>query len=268
MLLVLAAIPATPSRTLFIGNSYTYYNGGVDGLYSSVVNAARASSLLNAKSLEGSFNPDFVEAHAVAKPNFFLRQHAADHCFPKGPWENVVLQEQSQAPGLPEDNAENAASKDAVQQLTREAIAQGALTLVLMQTWGRRDGDNEHASIFPTFEAMQTRLTAGYQALAEVSAQEVLGARGLQVRVAPCGEAFRAVKATDETLFRALYSEDGAHPSLAGSYLAACVLAGTLHPGPGSPAVTRGTSDGILFAPPELNDGDAAALRAAACSVL
>ena len=77
----------------------------------------------------------------------------------------------------------------------------------------------------------QCRLTNGYFAMTD-EVRRALDAVGIsaEVRIAPAGEAFGAVRGLDEALFHSLYHSDGAHPSIAGTYLTACVLAGCLHP--------------------------------------
>ena len=85
---------------------------------------------------------------------------------------------------------------------------------VLLLTWARRDGLPDIG--FPDFAAMQAQLTEGYMSIADE----------LGIRVAPAGVAWQAALATDASL--ALWEADGSHPSVAGSYLTACVLYATL----------------------------------------
>jgi PKD repeat protein len=102
-----------------------------------------------------------------------------------------------------------------------------------MMTWGRRAGDHMNPTLYPNFTVMQDRLEDGYLAYAEN-----LTTRDRPVYVAPVGLAFRRVhddiaeaggNPLDQgSLFSSLYSSDGSHPSLRGSYLAACVLHATL----------------------------------------
>lgn len=208
-------------RTLFIGNSYVYFNGGVEQYYANLVNA--------------HFPADqAVTASAVARPNYFLRQHLSDGQPADGDWTHLVLQEQSQTPGFPDSEPELAPSRAAFAKLATAAYAKnGARCIVLLQTWGRRDGDSENPELYPDFASMQARLSAGYESMAEevrtaLTAQAAASA-AIDVRVAPAGEAFAVLHKADPQLFRSLYHADGAHPSVAGSYLTACVVACTLH---------------------------------------
>ena len=78
-------------------------------------------------------------------------------------------------------------------------------------TWGRQNGDPQWDSI-NTFYKMNDRLRAGYMRFMEAS----------EASVAPVGIAWRYVR--DNYPAINLYSSDGSHPSLEGSYLAACVF--------------------------------------------
>ena len=89
----------------------------------------------------------------------------------------------------------------------------------------------------------------------------VLRERGADVRVAPVGGGFRILHddltaagidpLADGTDFVALYQADGSHPSLQGSYLAACILAGTI----------TGSEPERFAADPRLGQDESARLR-------
>ena len=112
-------------------------------------------------------------------------------------------------------------TKPAAQSLAAAIQANDPSTeTVLFQTWGRKNGGQfcwggSCSPIFADFFAMQDSLTSGY---AEVEA--LVGAS-----VAPVGEAWRTSKLADPTLD--LHEPDESHPSVAGSYLAACVFYAT-----------------------------------------
>jgi hypothetical protein len=114
-------------------------------------------------------------------------------------WDRVVLQEQSTLP------IKNARRMHENVRLFDEAIRASGARTVLYLTWARR-----HAP-----ETQET-ITRAYR---EIGAE--LGAD-----VAPVGEAWERVLGTPG--HPDLYDTDGSHPSLAGSYLAACVLFATL----------------------------------------
>lgn len=238
------------SRALFLGNSYTDYNE-LEQLYADIV-----SSL-------GEPRPEVL---AFTPGGYRLEQHAADARTEGHPvqaalsepsaWDVVTLQEQSQVPGFPESNPTFASSRDAAGELGALAAARGA-RVVLYQTWGRRAGDDTNPALFPDFETMQDRLTAGYRSLA--------AAAGAEAQIAPVGEAFRRIHDEDAdpldpaSLFSRLYAGDGSHPSIAGSYLAACVIAG----------VARDVDPRtITHVPAGLDETDATRLRDAAAEAI
>ncbi|MFZ8905947.1 MAG: DUF4886 domain-containing protein [Poseidonia sp.] len=146
-------------------------------------------------------------------------------------WDYVVLQDQSQVPSFPTTDSMWQDSKNASVSLS-DAIADEGGETVLFMTWGYRDGDSLN-SFNNNFTAMQSRLTEGYTRYAEN-----ISTAGHAVWIAPVGLAFKTVhddvvaNGDDPTvsgnLFYDLYSSDGSHPSLSGSYLAACVFHATV----------------------------------------
>ena len=146
-------------------------------------------------------------------------------------WDYVVLQDQSQVPSFPTTDSMWQDSKNASISLS-DAISDEGGETVLFMTWGYRDGDSLN-SFNNNFTAMQSRLTEGYTRYAEN-----ISTAGHAVWIAPVGLAFKTVhddvvaNGDDPTvsgnLFYDLYSSDGSHPSLSGSYLAACVFHATV----------------------------------------
>jgi len=78
-------------------------------------------------------------------------------------------------------------------------------------TWGRQNGDPQWDSI-NTFDKMNTRLRDAYLRIADSA----------NAAVSPVGVAWKYVR--DNYPVINLYQQDGSHPSLTGSYLAACVF--------------------------------------------
>jgi hypothetical protein len=247
-----------PVRVLLVGNSYTSFNQ-LDRLVAGLLDAGAPGAPAH-----------WVEA--VAPGGFRFDQHATDLEAPAGrlkrllvprdpSWDWVVLQNQSQVPGFGPAHRQQVSSAEGLQVLQRGARAAGARTC-LFQTWGYLHGDSMNPKIFADFDAMQDRLSAGYeryrQQLVEAEAEA-------DVVVAPVGEAFRLVRAgvaeegqdptAEGSRFHALYAGDGKHPGLAGSYLAACVLVGQIR---GEPVA------GIDWQPAGLSVAQAVQLRAVA----
>ena len=142
-------------------------------------------------------------------------------------WDVIVLQDQSQVPGFPRTQSDWVDSKDAAIALTERIDDEGADVMLLM-TWGRRSGDSMNTVRYPNFTAMNDHLLQGYLDYANNATSAHPAA---SVYVAPVGLAFAKIHddllaaGTDPdqsgTLFHDLYTSDGSHPSLHGSYLAA-----------------------------------------------
>jgi len=173
------------THILFIGNSYTAINGGLDKLLAGLAPLARTQQ--------------------VTVGGYTLEQHwkagQALQTIRQGGWSFVVLQEQSQTPVVGATTFRSYAT-----QFDAEIRASGAKTVLLM-TWERPDS--------VIYGVTTANLAAGYTQLGAA-----LGAE-----VAPAGLAF--ARSLSERPDLVLTSSDG-HPTVLGSYLAACVLYGTL----------------------------------------
>ena len=174
------------TRVLFIGNSYTFYNGGLD------------------KQLKG-LAPS-TETECIAVGGYTLESHwnngNALQRIREAKWDYVVLQEQSQTPIINQKRFYDFATK-----FDEEIRLSGAKTILLM-TWERPD-------------SRQYGVTTDNVATTYTDLGKQLGAK-----VAPAGIAFaRALRHRPELT---LYSQDG-HPTMEGTYLAACVLYQTIY---------------------------------------
>lgn len=127
------------------------------------------------------------------------------------PWNYVVLQGQSQEPSFP-DAQVNTASLPYVMELADSVYSNNACSQVLFyMTWGRENGDPQWAPI-STFAGMNGRLRNAYLRFAD----SVSGS------VSPVGSAWAYVRENHPTID--LYTGDGSHPNVNGSYLAACTF--------------------------------------------
>jgi hypothetical protein len=185
---------AAPVRILFIGNSYTAVND-LPGMFSQLSGAG------------GHANETAVAEHGGWTLATHLAASRTQERLKRQKWDFVVLQEQSLIPAS--ERARTQGMYPAVRGLVRQMENLGAKPILFL-TWGRRDGwpDGE----FQTYEAMQAQLTEGYMAIANE----------LQVPVAPVGEAWQ--RARSSALPFDLWQADGSHPSVQGTYLAACVF--------------------------------------------
>ncbi len=204
-----------------LGNSYTA-SSSLNGLLESmgVLNADAISP--GGKRLDQHWSDVNTSAHAS---NTTLRDPAID-------WDYVVLQDQSQVPGFYRTTSSWIASKDGAVALSQAVDDEGSESILFM-TWGRRNGDAMNPTLYSNFTVMQDRLEEGY-----IDYRDNMTAAGSTVWIAPVGLAFKHIHdnvvaggvnaSVSGNLFYDLYSSDGSHPSLAGSYLAACVLYATM----------------------------------------
>lgn len=174
-----------PTRVLFVGNSFTFFNGGIDTQLAHMAPSCQTSS--------------------IALPGYTLEQHWNDgsalQTIRQGGWAYVVLQEQSQTPVV-----DPGKFREYVKDFDQE-IRRGGATTVLLMTWERPDSVG--------YGVTTQDLAAAYRAVGTE----------LGVKVAPVGLAFAS--ALRERPDVVLYSQDG-HPTMYGTYLAACVLYGTI----------------------------------------
>jgi hypothetical protein len=171
-------------RILFIGNSYTSRNN-LPRLLADLSGVAK--------------HPRKLHVQAIVAGGASLRRHwnagKAQQVIADGTWDYVVLQEQST---LPVKNSQR--YHDNVRVFVPEITAHGAKP-VLYLTWARQS-------------APQTQDTIA-RAVTEIATE--VGAL-----VVPVGAAWQTVLREKPEV--RLYTEDGSHPTAAGSYLAACVF--------------------------------------------
>ncbi|MFZ1688086.1 MAG: DUF4886 domain-containing protein [Flavobacteriales bacterium] len=204
--LLALALPLHAQQTsvLFLGNSYTSANNLPD-MFRQV-----ALSL-----------GDTVTTDVVAVGGFQLGNHA-DHpaslaAIAAQPWDFVVMQEQSQLGALPFDAS---GMELGALMLTQLIEANDECTYpVFYMTWGRKNGDADNCPFFPvmcTYDSMQQGLRENYIAVADQN----------DGYAAPVGWAWKHVRNTHPLI--ELYEPDESHPSVQGTYLAACVFYCTL----------------------------------------
>jgi hypothetical protein len=206
-IVVVAAALAWPAhagqlRVLFVGNSYTYVND-LPRMFTALARSLGATA----------------ETGMAAPGGYTLRQHSEDPGtlarIQAGPWDVVVLQEQSQMPELSPDQVQETIVPYAMRLRQAVHAASPGARVVLFETWGRRDGDTQRCPAQPevcTYEGMQRRVDSTYRLVADRA----------PATVAPVGEVWAEVRRTHPEI--ALYSDDGSHPSRHGTYLAACVF--------------------------------------------
>jgi hypothetical protein len=130
-----------------------------------------------------------------------------------GNWDFVVLQEQSQRPSLPiEQVIEDVFPYAHILDSIINAYNTCGETIFYM-TWGRKNGDASNCIIWPpvcTYEGMDSLLNLRYRMMAD-SNDAILSA---------VGAVWHFIRHNFPTI--ELYQSDESHPSVAGSYAAAC----------------------------------------------
>lgn len=189
-------------KVLFFGNSYTYVNNLPQLIYD--VALSKGDTLLYDSNCPGgqTFNGHFTDPTTVTK-------------LTSQPWDHVVLQAQSQEPSFPPAQVASQTLPYAIKLDSMIKHYNPCAETVFFETWGRKNGDASNCPFYAplcTYLGMQNRLRASYKLFAD-STHGVFS---------PVGEAFKKSIALNPSL--ELYSLDQSHPSLEGSYLAACVF--------------------------------------------
>lgn len=194
------------ANVLFLGNSYTYVNN----LPLLIYNIARA----NGDTM--SYDSNTIGGYSLGNHMFnttSISKINAEN------WDYVVLQAQSQEPSFPDQQVMSQTYRYAIKLDSVVKANYNCSNTVFYETWGRKFGDQGNCPNFPplcTYTGMQDRLKKWYGIFAD-STDGIM---------APAGEAWRASIAANASL--ELYDPDQSHPSLAGSYLTACVFYETL----------------------------------------
>ncbi|MFN5634081.1 MAG: PKD domain-containing protein [Flavobacteriia bacterium] len=183
---------------LFVGNSYTYVND-LPNVFKQLT-----GSLGDEATVDSKTNGGFTFQNHLVDPVTMTKIHAK-------PWDYVILQGQSQEPSFPFGQV-NANTLPPAVALADSVYANSFCGQAMyFMTWGRQVGDPQWDSI-NTFYKMNNRLRNAYVRIADSA----------NASVAPVGVAWKYIIDNHPTIN--LYSPDGSHPSLEGTYLAACTF--------------------------------------------
>ncbi len=195
------AAPSKDLKVLFVGNSYCYVN--------------ELPKLLGDLAKSDAKGPQ-ISFESVTPGGVTLKQHfettGALEKIRAGGFTHVVLQGQSLEPVANPEEFQTFARKLA------EEVQKSGAKVVFYQTWARQTGAKEYGEAWSggTREKLQDGLSAAY----------TKAAADFGGRVARVGDAWRIVlDAKDPPI---MFETDGSHPSIAGTYLAACVFYETL----------------------------------------
>ncbi len=190
-------------NALFVGNSYIYTNDLP--LMLSQIAESKSNSLITASSTPGGST---FESHTVNSVTQDLLHN--------GSWDFVILQEQSQMPAFPINQVQTDVYPFAKNLVDSARAYNNCVMPIFYMTWGRMNGDVDNCENFPplcTYEGMQELLTERYQEMSVMN----------DCWVSPVGAAWKQVREETNDDIQ-LYVNDGSHPSVAGTYLAACVF--------------------------------------------
>ena len=222
---------------LFIGNSYTYYNN-LPEMISNIANDLGDTVNYDQNTPGGTS----LYAHSQNQTtiNKINQQN----------WDFVVLQDQSQRPSLSPSYVAASVYPYATQLVNLINSNYICSEPVFYMTWGRKYGDQTNCQSYPpvcTFLGMQERLRDSYLTM------------GLDnnASVSPVGIAFKNSISLDSTID--LYTSDNSHPSIYGSYLAACTFYSTIF---------KKSSVGCSYKPNAINQSDALFLQQVASSTV
>lgn len=185
---------AATARVLFIGNSLTFFND-LPGMFAELAQS----------------DGHEVEVDMSAQGGWTWSHHATSTTtlekIEQQNWDFVVLQEQSVISSIADQCNEHMYP---AARLLDGKIREGGADTILFMTWAYRDGLPRAGH--RDFDDMQAQLHVGYMEIADE-----LGAM-----VAPVGMVWQNGIVQDPQL--GLWQTDGLHPSIEGSYLAACVF--------------------------------------------
>jgi len=215
-----SSLPKTSALdVLMLGNSYTNQND--------------LASILDSILTDGGEN---AEVSALTGGGLKLYEHEGRARESGDQWnfslnepnDFVILQDQSQVPSFPTNSEYWQDSRDAAIYLNQRALSSGGNTILFM-TWGYKDGDSNNQWRNPDYPTMQLHLQQGYEMYLEN-----ITTQSEPAFIAPIGLAYKhlydaiantgANPSAGSTPFSTLYSSDGSHPSIDGTYLSACVF--------------------------------------------
>ena len=185
----------TSRKALFLGNSYT----GVNNLPQMVAGIAQSRG-------------DVLTFQSYVPGGYTLQLHLANNfstsTIKGGSWDYMVLQEQSQLPSFEEYDESAADSLSSMNSKYNPCSR-----TIFYMTWGRKNGDASNCAAWPpvcTYQGMDSLLNIRYMEMATHNKAEV----------SPVGVVWKWIRQNDPGI--ELYWPDESHPSVAGSYIAAC----------------------------------------------
>ncbi|MDG2059711.1 MAG: PKD domain-containing protein [Flavobacteriales bacterium] len=193
-------------EVLFVGNSYTFYND--------LPNMVKQIALSFGDTLNYDQNTPGGATLQMHSTNTQTLSKISQQ-----QWDNVIIQCQSQEPSFSPSQVSNDVFPYA--QILIDSIESNNICTepIFFMTWGRKYGDQQNCQFYPpicTYVGMQQRLRESYLDMTF----------NHNATCSPVGMSWKESIAQDSTLN--LYSSDDSHPSIYGSYLAACTFYATI----------------------------------------
>lgn len=189
-------------KVLFIGNSYTAYNN-LPQLTANVALSTGDTLVFDSNTPGGqTFQGHSTNSQTTSK-------------IQAGGWDFVVLQEQSQLPSFPIQQVQNQVFPFARKLDSLIHVASPCAQTLFYMTWGRKNGDANNCQFFSdvcTYEGMDNLLRERYMTMANNN----------NAMVSPVGAVWRYLRENHPGI--ELYQSDESHPTLEGSYVAACAF--------------------------------------------
>lgn len=187
-------------RALFVGNSYTYFND----LPKMVADMALSTgdTLIYDSSTPGGYT---LQGHSTNGTTLGK--------ITSNTWDYIALQEQSQRPSFPISQVQSNVFPYARTLDSIINLSDSCTETIFFMTWGRKNGDASNCAFFPplcTYEGMDSLLNLRYRMMTDSN----------DAILSPVGALWNYIRQNHPSI--ELYTADESHPSLAGSYAAAC----------------------------------------------
>lgn len=189
----------TVKKVLFVGNSYTEVNN-LPNMVSDIANSL-GDRLVYESNTPGGCT---FSQHCQNRSMELIR---------RGGWDAVVLQEQSQYPAFPDEQVQREVFPYAQQLVEAVYAASPCAEPMFYMTWGRKYGDEHNGRIFPpigSYEGMDSLLALRYRMMADQN----------DASLCPVGRVWHYLRDNHPEI--ELYQPDNSHPSVSGTYAAAC----------------------------------------------
>lgn len=192
----------TPKKVLFLGNSYTAVNN-LPGMVNDIAENTGEQLIYD------DYTPGGYRFMNHAEDQTTLDKIASEN------WDYVVLQAQSQETSLSDNQMEQEVYPYATSLSDAIRDNNSCSEPMFYMTWGRENGEPNNCPYLPwvcTYEGMDDVIKDTFIYMAESNEAELT----------PVGAVWRYLRENHPEI--QLYSADESHPSLAGSYAAACAF--------------------------------------------